>query len=604
MMARTRTTAVLVVGMHRSGTSALAGVLGKLGIPLGGRLLEPGEDNPKGYWEHRDVVAVHERLLQAIGSRWDDVRALPSDWLSGEAGTRAAASLQDIITRDFFDQSVWAVKDPRLCRFLPLWLKVLGEMKITPVVLFIAREPAEVSASIEARNHWTSPLGEMLWLRNVTDAIVASTHLTREAILFDDLLSQPEEVARRALSRMGIAVPASPPKLAENAVASFVDQSIRHHRRNAKAAPGSGFAKIAHDLYEALVAVAHGAIGWADLGKNIEQFEAEWLRCGLGIDAVTDMAMKFAAEARESEIERYGVAAQLNAQVQWSEQAKQKHKSLQAENAELSSKLTAQIRWSREAQQRQEALQANYSQLSSKLTAQIRWSDEAQKRNEALQAENAKLSSELATQVESSELAVSKLDGLRVECTALQASKAVLSSKLAAQVELSELATSKLESLRAEFIALQAENAELSSKLAARVALSDQAASERESLRAEFVALSSTSSEQAHRLSVLEVELDGSESARRDLASQLRQAISDADRMRSDLGAQLQVSHDEREKLSNMLVSALQDKAAMADELCVVYASWPWRVTKFLNNVTGRLRRKVVRKTNDKRNAE
>jgi hypothetical protein len=84
----------------------------------------------------------------------------------------------------------------------------------------------------------------------------------------------------------------------------------------------------------------------------------------------------------------------------------------------------------------------------------------------------------------------------------------------------------------------------------------------------------------------------------------LRQAISDADRMRSDLGAQLQVSHDEREKLSNMLVSALQDKAAMADELCVVYASWPWRVTKFLNNETGRLRRKVVRKTNDKRNAE
>lgn len=534
MMARTRATAVLIVGMHRSGTSALAGVLGKLGIPLGNRLLEPGEDNPKGYWEHREVVAVHERLLQSIGSRWDDVRALPSDWLSGEAGARAAASLQDIITRDFSGQSVWAVKDPRLCRFLPLWLKVLGEMKITPVVLFIAREPAEVSASIEARDHWTSPLGEMLWLRNVTDAIVASTHLAREAIIFDDLLSQPEQVARRALSRMEIAVPASPPKLAEDAVASFVDQSIRHHRRDAKAAPGPGFAKIAHDLYEALVAVAHGATGWADLEKNIEQFEAEWLRCGPGIDAVTDMAMKFAAEARESEIERYGVAAQLNAQVQWSEQAKQKHEALQAENAELSSKLTAQIRWSREAQQRQEALQANYSQLSSKLTAQIRWSDEAQKRNEALQAKHA----------------------------------------------------------------------ELSSKLAAQVALSDRAASERESLRAEFVALSSTSSEQAHRLSVLEMELDGSESARRDLASQLRQAIRDADRMRSDLGAQLQLSHDEREKLSDMLVSALQDKAAMADELCAIYASWPWRVTEFLNNVTRRLRRKIVRKIKDERDAE
>jgi len=593
MMARTRATAVLVVGMHRSGTSALAGVLGRLGIPLGSRLLEPGEDNPKGYWEHREVVAVHERLLQSIGSRWDDVRALPSDWLLGEAGARAAASLQDIITRDFSGQSVWAVKDPRLCRFLPLWLKVLGEMKITPVVLFIAREPAEVSASIEARNHWMSPLGEMLWLRNVTDAIIASTHLARrEAILFDDLLSQPEEVARRALSRMGIAAPASPPELAEDAVASFVDKSIRHHRRDAKAAPGPGFAKIASDFYEALVAVAHGATGWADLGKNIEQFEAEWLRCGPGIDAVTDMAMKFAAEARESEIESYHIAAQFNAQVRWSEQAKQKHETLQAENAGLSSKLTAQIRWSEEAQQRLEALQASDSELSSKLAAQIRWSDEAQKRNEALQAENAKLSSELAARAESSELATSKLESLRAEYTALQASKAELSSKWAAQVESSELATRKLERLRADYAALRARNAELLSKLAAQIELSEQEASKLETLRVEFAALSSTSSEQAHRLSVLEVELDGSESARRDLASQLQQAISDADRMRSDLGAQLQLSHDEREKLSKMLVSALQDKAAMADELCVVYASWPWRVTKFLNNRTGRLRRK------------
>lgn len=604
MMARTRTTAVLVVGMHRSGTSALAGVLSKLGIPLGSRLLEPGEDNPRGYWEHRDVVAVHERLLQAIGSRWDDVRALPSDWLSGQAGARAAASLQDIITRDFSDQSVWAIKDPRLCRFLPLWLKVLGEMKITPVVLFIAREPAEVSASIEARDHWMSPLGEMLWLRNVTDAIVASTHLAREAILFDDLLSQPEEVVRRALSRMRITVPASPPKLAEDAVAGFVDKSIRHHRRDAKAAPDPGFARIAHGFYEALVAVAHGATGWADLGKNIEQFEAEWLRCGPGIDAVADMAMKFAAETHESEIERYGLAARLNAQVRWSEQAKQKHEALQAENAELSSKLIAQIRWSEEAQQRQEALQADHSKLSSKLAAQVRWSEEAHKRNEALQAESAKLSSELAAQAESSELATSKLESLRVEYAASQASKAELSSKLAAQVELSELATSKLESLRAEYTALQVRDVELASKLAAQIELSEQAASKLEALRRELAALSSTSSEQARRLSVLRAELDGSESVRRDLASQLQQAISNADRMRSDLNAQLQLSHDEREKLSNMLVSALQDKVAMADELCVVYASWPWRMTKFFNNVTGSFGAKGARKENDKRDAE
>ena len=580
-MASARATAVLVVGMHRSGTSALAGVLGKLGIPLGSRLLEAGDDNPKGYWEHRDVVVVHERLLQAIGSRWDDVRALPSDWRSGEAATHAAASLRDIITRDFSGQPVWAVKDPRLCRFLPLWLNVLGEVGIRPVVLFIVREPAEVSASIEARNHWVPPLGEILWLRNVADAIVASVDVPREVILFDNLLAQPEEVTRGALSRLGVAIPASPPDLARDTVASFVDKSIRHHRHDAKAAPSSGFARIAHDLFGALAAVAHGATGWPDLEKNVEQFEAEWLRCGPGIDAVADMAMKFAAEARESEIERYGLAAQLNAQVRWSEQSKQKHEALQAENAELSSKLTAQIRWSQEAQQQKEALQADESELSSKLTAQIRWSDEAQKRNEALQAENAELSLKLAAQVESSEQAASKLESLRTEYAVLQAGNAELSSKLEAQTRGAAQAKSELEGLRAKQATLQTENAELSSKLEAQTRGAAQAKSELEALGTKHAALSTTSEAQARRLFDAQAALDSSESTRRELSATLQRALEEAVRVRTDLA------------------NVLEGKIALEGELRTVYASRSWRATKPFRSVARFFGAKIASQTTD-----
>jgi len=387
--------AILVVGMHRSGTSALAGALSLLGIPLGDRLLKPGPDNPKGYWEHGDIVAVHEQLLAELGSRWDDVRALPEGWLSGEPARRAALAIGAILERDFGSESLWAVKDPRLCRLLPLWLHVLDRMQILPCVLFIARNPSEVSASLHVRNCWAPPFGEVLWLRYVTDALAASKYTPREVVLFDDLLVQPLVVTQIALTRLGVAIPELDDEL-RSTVESFVSATNRHHRQTATLKVGQGFPAVAHSLYRALAGLAEGVGGWAEVEKNMVAFRAEWLERGALIDALAGMAMKIAADAQKSEGDRQVIASQLNAQIEWSEQAKYKHEKLQAENADLSSKLIAQIQWSEQATQKHEKLQVDNADLSSKLTAQIRWSEEAQKKNEALRAEVDALLAEVA----------------------------------------------------------------------------------------------------------------------------------------------------------------------------------------------------------------
>ena len=60
-------TALVVLGMHRSGTSALTGMLHRLGVALGEHLMPATNDNPRGYWEHADIVKVHERLMAALG---------------------------------------------------------------------------------------------------------------------------------------------------------------------------------------------------------------------------------------------------------------------------------------------------------------------------------------------------------------------------------------------------------------------------------------------------------------------------------------------------------------------------------------------------------
>ena len=422
-MAVPPSTAILIVGMHRSGTSALAGLVGKLGVPLGDRLLAPGSDNPKGYWEHQDVVAVHERLLNRLGSRWDDVRALPEGWLESEAAREAAVAIGEIISRDFSGNLVWAVKDPRLCRVLPLWVEALQKHRIRPVVLFMVRKPSEVSASIEARNHWHPLVGKLLWLRYMTEAMTASSTLPREVVLYDDLLVDPISSVATAFAKLGVEIGSEISGQQRKIIADFVDVSDRHHTSLGAEASNSSVDAIAEELYESLVAIAHGANRWNSADEIVLGFHREWQRIGACVDAVAGMAARIEQGLQRAEMENFRLNSALAAQIRWSEEAQAEHEVLQAENAELSSKLTAQIRWSEEAQAKHEVLQTENAELSSKLTAQIRWSEEAQAKHEVLQAESARQAAELRE-------ATGELDRIAGELEHTLASRLALAAEL------------------------------------------------------------------------------------------------------------------------------------------------------------------------------
>jgi hypothetical protein len=105
-------TAAIVLGMHRSGTSALAGMLHHLGVELGDRLMQASPDNPRGYWEHRDIVAVNHKLMAELGCSWDDIRPLPAKWEESEAALCAARDAATILARDFARNSIVGIEGP------------------------------------------------------------------------------------------------------------------------------------------------------------------------------------------------------------------------------------------------------------------------------------------------------------------------------------------------------------------------------------------------------------------------------------------------------------------------------------------------------------
>jgi hypothetical protein len=319
-MNKHESTAIFVAGMHRSGTSALTGALGAMGVALGDRLLSPGSDNPKGYWEHEDAVAIHERLLSSLERHWDDVRPLPSGWQSSEAARIASEEIAALISRDFALSPLWAIKDPRICRFLPLWIVATKELGIRPTVLFVARQPSEVAASIERRNQWVTPIGELLWLRHVLEAEQASRDLERAAVTYDDLLSDPAGAVSAALGRLGVQGSADV-RDGRELLSRFVDAGDRHHRHVTAREPSSGFGIIAMKAYEALANSAREGDAWSDLRQCAERFDELWRKSGAEIDAVADMAHKIRRSAAAAQLEIADLSSRLNAQIQWSEQA-------------------------------------------------------------------------------------------------------------------------------------------------------------------------------------------------------------------------------------------------------------------------------------------
>lgn len=181
-------TALVVLGMHRSGTSSVAGTLALLGAKAPQTLMRPAEDNPKGFWESEVLAELNDRLLAAGGSNWHDWRrfdlasvneALPS--FHNEATKKLAT--------EFGDANLIVLKDPRICRLFGFWRNVLEESGYRVVVISPLRSPAEVAASLMARNDMSRSHALRLWLRHVSDAERVSRGLPRRLLAWSDFIA-------------------------------------------------------------------------------------------------------------------------------------------------------------------------------------------------------------------------------------------------------------------------------------------------------------------------------------------------------------------------------------------------------------------------------
>lgn len=243
--------AVLVLGVHRSGTSALAGVLARLGVPLGGSLMDGAEDNPSGYFEHREIVAIHDALAHRRGRTWDDPRPAAPE-LNTEA-TRAAlaAPVHDVLARDFGSAPLWALKDPRMCRLLPVWLDLLEADGVDARCLLVERAPAEVAASLSKRNGFSEEKSAALWLDHVLEVLRGSHGRPRARARFDELMDDCTATLDRCARDLDVSWPRAPATAAEE-LAEFLRPELRHFRDVTWDPPAGSLAGLADEVWQEL----------------------------------------------------------------------------------------------------------------------------------------------------------------------------------------------------------------------------------------------------------------------------------------------------------------------------------------------------------------
>ena len=453
---RPKRSALLALGMHRSGTSALSGMLQALGCDGPATPMKPDNTNPKGFFESVLLYKLHDEILASAGSSWHDYRPFPEVWVQSPKGDEYRDRLRTVIESEYGMSHLFVVKDPRLCRLLPFWIEVLEDMGIQPLVVHTHRNPREVAASLHARNGFDPAYGSLLWLRHVLDAEAASRDLPRVFTSYDKLLADWQGVAARMGTGLGIVWPRFSPANATE-LQSFISPELQHQRLPA--------GQVLHDhLTSAWIRDTFATLeGWADGDdKPADQARLDDIR--RAFDASTMVFGSLVHREGEALVtERDGARARV--------------KSTEAQLAERAKALEAA-----------EAALAEKTKAIEALTAERDGARARVKGTEAQVAERAKAlaaaEAVLAEKAKAIEALTAERDGARARVKGTEAQVAERAKALEAAEAALAARAETLDVVTAERDAARAEVAKAEAVLAARAKELDALAAERDAARA------------------------------------------------------------------------------------------------------------------------
>lgn len=384
MQLRTGRRGLIILGMHRSGTSAVTRVVNLLGARLPTDLVAASSDNPLGFWESARVIALNETFMREIGVSPDNADAIPDDAFRSDAASLFAGRIRDFLEETFGDASLFALKDPRIARLAPLWLAALRGFGAEVSFVLPFRSPREVARSLATREAISIDHSTLLWLRYVLDAERASRNFARVFVEYDVLARDWRGEVEKMSRRLGL----SWPKL--NAGSSVDIDDFLHPTRPPEfvgGGEGDMLSVLADECYRIhRQAAASGVIDSerldeiaAELGRAESMFLPRLVRMARSLDGERAQVVQLSAAVAALEAalveERFlrlqGETAARADQERGSEEAREALRAAESHNADLERRLDVLQVSTAASQERSRALLAVKEEAEAELRGRV-----------------------------------------------------------------------------------------------------------------------------------------------------------------------------------------------------------------------------------------
>ncbi len=223
------TKVIVVLGMHRSGTSAITRALETLGVSLGGNLMPPAAgNNEKGFFEDQDIHELNTRLLTDLGSAWDRLDPLQPSQLTDDVLAIRLEEATQLLCGKLLGAQVFAFKDPQTALLLPFWQQVLLRLAVDVRYLICLRNPLSVSASLHKRDGIDLSRGHLLWAKYQLAALRHTAGKPRLLVDYDALIEQPQQQLQRIAKAFELPAPESNPQALASFCQEFLTPGLRH----------------------------------------------------------------------------------------------------------------------------------------------------------------------------------------------------------------------------------------------------------------------------------------------------------------------------------------------------------------------------------------
>lgn len=252
--------------MHRSGTSALTRVLSLLGAALPKELLGPTEFNVTGHWESSHLYDLHNVILEKIDSHWEDWTPIDPVWFKSKTAENYATEIARYLIEDFSMESVFVIKDPRICRILELWRRAFAIADMEMRAVIPVRNPIEVIESLHRRqNTMMVERSLLIWLRYVLDAEFGTRNVSRVWVSYDQLLTDWRSCVRKINQTLKLHLPRLNAETVGK-VESFINPELRHHAHDSDSLLlRNDIPKWVKDTYEVLIGLLNHSENHAGL---------------------------------------------------------------------------------------------------------------------------------------------------------------------------------------------------------------------------------------------------------------------------------------------------------------------------------------------------